>query len=152
MAEAMIKAEPTARRLLRLRNPNNPTGSVTPRKEIEYLLAHKKENAVVVVDEAYIHFSDHAQPCNDLVAAGKDVVVLRTFSKIYGLAGLRAGFAMARPDLLAKLRPFGTGFMPVTGLACATASLKVKTLVAERRALNKRIPRGHVRVPWRRRA
>ena len=46
---------------------------------------------------------------------------------------------MGRPELLAKLRPFGVGFMPVTGLACATASLRVKTLVAERRALNKRI-------------
>ncbi|MBZ5620403.1 MAG: aminotransferase class I/II-fold pyridoxal phosphate-dependent enzyme, partial [Acidobacteriia bacterium] len=64
---------------------------------------------------------------------------LRTFSKIYGMAGLRAGFAMGRPDLLAKLRPFGVGFLPVTGLACATASLRVKGLVAERRALNKRI-------------
>ena len=136
--EAMIKADPTAGAYY-VCNPNNPTGSVTPRKDIEYLLAHKKDNAVVVVDEAYIHFSDHAQPCSDLVAAGKDVVVLRTFSKIYGMAGLRAGFAMGRPDLLAKLRPFGTGFMPVTGLACATASLRVKGLVAERRALNKRI-------------
>ncbi|HTS28684.1 MAG TPA: pyridoxal phosphate-dependent aminotransferase [Bryobacteraceae bacterium] len=137
-AEAMIKADPTAGAYY-VCNPNNPTGTVTARKEIEYLLAHKKDNAVVVVDEAYIHFSDHAQPCSDLVAAGKDVVVLRTFSKIYGMAGLRAGFAMARPDLLAKLRPFGVGFMPVTGLACASASLKVKTLVAERRALNKQI-------------
>ena len=136
--EAMIKADPTAGAYY-VCNPNNQTGSVTPRKEIEYLLAHKKDNAVVVVDEAYIHFSDSAQPCNDLVAAGKDVVVLRTFSKIYGMAGLRAGFAMGRPDLLAKLRPFGVGFLPVTGLACATASLRVKGLVAERRALNKRI-------------
>jgi len=137
-AAAMIKADPTAGAYYVV-NPNNPTGTVTPRKEIEYLLAHKKENAVVVVDEAYIHFSDHAQPCSDLVTQGKDIIVLRTFSKIYGMAGLRAGFAMARPDLLAKLRPFGVGFMPVTGLACATASLKVKTLVAERRALNQRI-------------
>ena len=136
--EAMIKADPTAGAYY-VCNPNNPTGSVTPRKDIEYLLTNKKDNAVVVVDEAYIHFSDHAQPCSDLVAAGKDVVVLRTFSKIYGMAGLRAGFAMGRPDLLAKLRPFGTGFMPVTGLACATASLRGKGLVAERRALNKRI-------------
>jgi len=136
--EAMIKADPNAGAYY-ICNPNNPTGTLTARKDIEYLLAHKKENAVVVVDEAYIHFSDKAKPCNDLVAAGKDVVVLRTFSKIYGMAGLRAGFAMARPDLLAKLRPFGTGFMPVTGLACATASLRVKGLVAERRALNKQI-------------
>jgi histidinol-phosphate/aromatic aminotransferase/cobyric acid decarboxylase-like protein len=55
------------------------------------------------------------------------------------MAGLRAGFAMGRPDLLGKLRSFGVGFMPVTGMACATASLKVKGLVAERRGINKRI-------------
>ncbi len=136
--EAMIKADPHAGAYY-ICNPNNPTGTVTPRKEIDYILAHKSSNAIVVVDEAYIHFSDTAQPANDLVTGGKDVMVLRTFSKIYGMAGLRAGYAMARPDLLAKLRPFGVGFIPVTGLACATASLRVKNLVADRRALNKRL-------------
>ncbi|MEO8595222.1 MAG: pyridoxal phosphate-dependent aminotransferase [Candidatus Solibacter sp.] len=136
--EAMIKADPNGG-VFYVCNPNNPSGTVTPRKDIEYLLANKKKDAVVVVDEAYIHFSDSAQPCNDLVAADKDVIVLRTFSKIYGMAGLRAGFALGRPDLLAKLRSFGVGFMPVTGMACATASLRVRGLVAERRAINKRI-------------
>lgn len=121
-------------------NPNNPTGSVTARKDIGFLLANKKKDAIVVVDEAYIHFSDSAQPCNDLVAAGKDVVVLRTFSKVYGMAGLRAGVALGRPDRLSKMRMLGGGgFLPITGVACATASLKVKTLVAERHAINKRI-------------
>ena len=65
--------------------------------------------------------------------------MLRTFSKIYGMAGLRAGFAMGRPDLLEKLRPYGIGMLPITGLACATASLKVKSLVAERRAKMKEV-------------
>jgi len=139
--EAMIAADPNAG-VYYVCNPNNPTGTLTPRNDIEYLLAHKSKDGVVVVDEAYIHFSDKAQSCADLVAAGKDVIVLRTFSKIYGMAGLRAGFAMGRPDLLAKLRPYGVGFMQagaVTGVACAAASLKVKRLVAERRALNRRI-------------
>jgi histidinol-phosphate aminotransferase len=131
--EAMIKADPNAGAYY-VCNPNNPTGTITPRKKIEYLLANKKPDAIVVVDEAYIHFSHSAQPSSDLVAAGKDVVVLRTFSKIYGMAGLRAGFAMGRPDLLEKLRPYGIGMLPITGLACATASLKVKSLVPERRA------------------
>ena len=53
------------------------------------------------------------------------------------MAGIRAGFALGRPDLLAKLRPYGIGMLPITGLACATASLKVKNLVAERKAINK---------------
>jgi histidinol-phosphate aminotransferase len=137
--EAMVKADPNAG-VYYVCNPNNPTGTVTARKDIEYLLANKKPHTIVVVDEAYIHFSDNAQPCSDLVAAGKDVVVLRTFSKAYGMAGIRAGFALARPDLLAKMSAFGSsGFLPITGTACATASLKVKPLMAERRAINKKI-------------
>jgi histidinol-phosphate/aromatic aminotransferase/cobyric acid decarboxylase-like protein len=134
----MIKADPNAGAYY-VCNPNNPSGTSTPRKDIEYLLANKKSDAVVVIDEAYIHFSETTKPANDLVAAGKDVVVLRTFSKIYGMAGIRAGFAMARPDLLAKMRPYGGGMLPITGLACATASMKSKGLIAERRAINKRI-------------
>jgi histidinol-phosphate aminotransferase len=136
--EAMIKTDPNAG-VYYVCNPNNPSGSLTRRADIEYLLANKKKDAVVVVDEAYIHFSENAKPCNDLVAADKDVVVLRTFSKVYGMAGIRAGFALGRPDLLAKLRPFGGGMLPITGLACATASLRAKGLVPERRAINRRI-------------
>jgi len=135
--EAMIKMGPNTGAYY-ITNPNNPTGTGTSRKDIEYLLANKQKDAVVVIDEAYIHFSD-VQPSSDLVAADKDVIVLRTFSKIYGMAGLRAGFAMGRPDLLAKLRPYGVGFNPVTGTACAAASLRVKNLVAERKATVKRI-------------
>jgi histidinol-phosphate aminotransferase len=137
---AMYKADPNAG-VYYICNPNNPSGTITPRADIDYLLEHKKKDAILVIDEAYIHFTDKAQSAADLVKAGKDVIVLRTFSKIYGMAGLRMGFAMGRPDLLGKLRQWGPGFspMPLTSLACATASLRVKTLVAERRALNKSI-------------
>lgn len=136
--EAMIKADPNAG-LYYVCNPNNPSGTITPRKDIEYLLANKKKDAIVLLDEAYIHLSDTATPGSDLVAGDKDVVVLRTFSKLYGMAGLRAGFAMARPDLLSKMQPYGSGMLPITGLACATASMKVKSLIAERRTINKNI-------------
>jgi histidinol-phosphate aminotransferase len=137
--EAMIKADPNAGAYY-VCNPNNPSGTVTGRKDIEYLLAHKAKDAVVVVDEAYIHFSDSAKTCTDLVAQDKDVVVLRTFSKAYGMAGIRAGCAIARPDLIAKMRAFaGNGMLPITGMACAAASLRVGSLVAERRAYNKRV-------------
>lgn len=136
---AMLKAAPEAGAYY-ICNPNNPTGTLTSRKDIEFLLANKNKDAIVVVDEAYIHFSEKAVSAADLVAADKDVVVLRTFSKIYGMAGLRAGFAAARPDLLAKLRPFASaGFLPVTGLACATASMKATNLVAERRGQMKQV-------------
>jgi histidinol-phosphate aminotransferase len=135
----MIKADPDAGAYY-VCNPNNPTGTLTTIKDLEYLLANKKKDAVVVVDEAYIHFSGDAETAISLVAADRDVIVLRTFSKVYGMAGLRAGMAIGRPDLLAKMRPFSSGgFLPVTGLACATASMKVKNLVEDRRALCKQI-------------
>jgi len=138
--EGMIKADPNAG-VYYVCNPNNPTGTLTSMKDIQYLLDHKQKDAVVVVDEAYIHFSEDAVSAIPMVAADKDVVVLRTFSKIYGMAGLRAGLSIARADLQNKMRMFGGGggFLPVTGLACATASMKVKNLVAERRGLNKQI-------------
>jgi histidinol-phosphate aminotransferase len=72
----------------------------------------------------------------DLVAADKEIVVLRTFSKIYGMAGLRCGFAIARPDLLAKLEPYGWNSMPVTAVVAATSSLQHKSLVPERKKIN----------------
>lgn len=115
-------------------NPNNPTGTLTPKSEIEWLVANKPKGSIVMVDEAYTHISE--APFNsDLVAADKDVVVLRTFSKIYGMAGLRAGAAIARPDLLEKLAGFSAGMLPITGMAAASTSLQQKNLVPERRKL-----------------
>jgi len=117
-------------------NPNNPTGTLTPKSDIEYLVANKPKDSVVVIDEAYIHFTEAANAL-DLVKAGKDVIVLRTFSKVYGMAGIRCGFIIARPDLLEKvMRRGGWNFMPVTGVVAATASLKDTNLVAERRRIN----------------
>jgi len=116
--------------------PNNPTGTLTSHDDIEYLLERKPKNSLVVVDEAYIHFSD-APSAIDLVKADQDIVVLRTFSKLYGMAGLRCGFAIARPDLLKKVTAYG-GWnpMPVTACAAATASLNEPNLVAERKSIN----------------
>ena len=117
-------------------NPNNPSGTLTPRSDIEYLVANKPKDSIVLVDEAYIHFSE-APSALDLVKAGKDVIVLRTFSKVYGMAGLRCGFVVARPDLLEKVIAHGgQNFMPTTAVAAATASLKDTALVPERRRIN----------------
>jgi histidinol-phosphate/aromatic aminotransferase/cobyric acid decarboxylase-like protein len=113
-------------------NPNNPSGTLTPQEDIRWLVENKPKGSVVLIDEAYTHIS--GAPFNsDLVAKDKDVVILRTFSKIYGMAGLRAGAALARPDLLKSLGKYSGGMMPITGMAAATASLKVKTLIPERR-------------------
>ena len=117
-------------------NPNNPTGTLTPKADIEYLLANKPKDSVVLIDEAYIHLSE-APSALDLVKAGKDVIILRTFSKVYGLAGIRCGFIIARPDLADKvLQRGGFNFMPVTAVVAATAGLKDPNLVPERRRIN----------------
>jgi histidinol-phosphate aminotransferase len=130
---AMAKADKNAG-VIYVCNPNNPTGTVTRKEDIDALVANKPKDCVVLIDEAYIHFSSTATPATDLVASGKDVIVLRTFSKIYGMAGLRAGAAIARPDLLDKMWGYRAGgFLPATGMAGATASLKNTSLVAERR-------------------
>jgi histidinol-phosphate/aromatic aminotransferase/cobyric acid decarboxylase-like protein len=131
--KAMLAAAPNAG-LFYICNPNNPTGTLTPKSDIEWLVANKPKGSVVLVDEAYTHIS--TAPFNtDLVAQDKDVMVLRTFSKIYGMAGLRAGAAIARPDLIEKMAGFSAGMLPITGMAAASASLEVKTLIPERRKL-----------------
>lgn len=131
---AMVAADPNAG-VLYLCNPNNPTGTITSRADIEYALENKPKGSILLVDEAYIHLSD-AQPCIDLVKAGKDLIILRTFSKIYGMAGIRCGFAIARPDLLEKLMPYGQNAMPITGVVAAKASLLDKDLIAKRKKIN----------------
>lgn len=131
-AQAMVKADPNAG-VIYVCNPNNPTGTITTKEDIEYILANKPKGCVVLVDEAYIHFAKSTSSVAPLVAADKDVIVLRTFSKLYGMAGLRAGAALGRPDLLEKLGGFaGVNFLPATGLAAAVASLKDKAVVSDR--------------------
>ena len=134
--KAMLAADSNAG-LFYICNPNNPTGTLTPRSDLEYLIANKPADSVVLVDEAYIHFTEAAPSAVDLVKAGKDVIVLRTFSKVYGMAGIRCGMLIARPDLAKKvLERGGFNFMPVTAVVAATASLKDSALVSERRRIN----------------
>ena len=133
---AMLSAAPDAG-VFYVCTPNNPTGTLTSHSDIEYLVERKPQGSIVLVDEAYIHFADGATSAIDLVKAGKDVIVLRTFSKIYGMAGLRCGFAIGRPDLVAKLHSFqGWNAMPITAIVAATASLKDTSLVPERKRIN----------------
>lgn len=133
--KAMLAAAPDAG-IFYICTPNNPTGTVTSHSDIEYLLANKPTGSYLLVDEAYIHFADTTSAI-DFVKADKDVIVLRTFSKIYGMAGLRCGFAIARPDLVEKIGAFsGWGAMPITAVAAAYASLKDPRLVPERKQIN----------------
>jgi histidinol-phosphate aminotransferase len=130
---AMVTASPNAG-VLYICTPNNPTGTATPKEEIQWALAHKPKGSILLIDEAYIHFTDNPS-CMDMVQANEDVIVLRTFSKLYGMAGLRCGFAAGRPDLLAKLQTYGTNAMPVTAVAAASASLEDASLIPTRRKI-----------------
>ena len=131
--EAMVATDPNAG-VIYICNPNNPTGTITPKKDIVWAVEHKPKGSILLIDEAYIHLSD-GEDSLDLVAAGKDVVVLRTFSKVYGMAGIRCGLAIGRPDLLAKLEPFGQNPMPITGSAAANVSLLDPDLVPARKKI-----------------
>ncbi|HTX24478.1 MAG TPA: pyridoxal phosphate-dependent aminotransferase [Steroidobacteraceae bacterium] len=133
--KAMLAADPNPG-LYYICTPNNPTGTVTPLADIEWLLAHKPAGSMVAIDEAYTHFAG-VPTASYLAAAGNDVIVLRTFSKIFGMAGMRMGYCMARPDVLAKMMRYDggmqSGALPMPSLACATASLTCADLISARR-------------------
>jgi histidinol-phosphate aminotransferase len=129
----MVAADPNAG-VIYICNPNNPTGTPTSRADILWALEHKPKGCILMVDEAYIHLSD-AEDVIDMVAADKDLIVLRTFSKIYGLAGLRCGLALGRPDLLAKITPFSQNFVGYSGCAAAAVSLLDPDLVPTRKKI-----------------
>ncbi|MCU1319416.1 MAG: PLP-dependent enzyme histidinol-phosphate/aromatic aminotransferase or cobyric acid decarboxylase [Edaphobacter sp.] len=137
--KAMLKAHPSPGAYY-IVNPNNPTGTMTPKEDIVWLVNNKPAGSVVIIDEAYHHFSND-DSCIDLVAQDKDVIVMRTFSKIYGMAGLRAGFAVARPDLLQRFTTVGgpsrsLASISITSSAGARASLQDKDLVPLRKKIN----------------
>jgi len=131
--KAMVAASPTAG-VIYICNPNNPTGTLTPKEDIVWAAKNKPAGSVLLIDEAYIHLSE-APSCIDLVQQGQDVIVLRTFSKVYGMAGIRCGVAFGRPDLLAKLQRYGMNPLPVTAVNAATASLSEAELVPTRRKI-----------------
>jgi histidinol-phosphate aminotransferase len=132
--KAMIAASPSAG-VFYICNPNNPTGTTTPKEDIVWALKNKPKGSILLIDEAYFHFSDQPS-CMDMARSGEDVIVLRTFSKLYGMAGLRCGFAAGRTDLLAKLQTYGMNAMPITAAAAAHASLQHPEMIPERKKIN----------------
>ena len=89
-------------------NPNNPTGTLTPSADVDAWIADAPETTMFLVDEAYFEYASHASYTTALkwIDTHPNVIVVRTFSKIYGMAGLRLGFGMAHPDTIARLREF----------------------------------------------
>jgi histidinol-phosphate aminotransferase len=115
-------------------NPNNPTSTITPTADIDWLVANMHENAILAVDEAYIHFDPNIETAMKHVSAGKRrVIVFRTFSKIYGMAGLRVGFACAKADLIQKMMPYRSNSISVVGVYAASAAMNDPSVVIERR-------------------
>lgn len=123
--------------LIYLCNPNNPTASLTPTKEIDWLVANLPPHTVLLVDEAYIHFVDPTQIESAIkhLRDNNNLIVARTFSKIYGMAGARAGFGCANPDLIRQMMPYMDKLIPILALRAAKAALGDRqTLVPQRRA------------------
>ena len=103
--EGMRAAISPKTKLIFVCSPNNPTGTISAKKEIENLLAQVPEKVIIVLDEAYSEYVESKEYPDSLeyIKQGKNIIVLRTFSKIYGLAGLRVGYGIARPDLIKYL-------------------------------------------------
>jgi histidinol-phosphate aminotransferase len=118
--KGMIAAVTPKTRLIFIANPNNPTGTLAGQDEIDQFIQRVPENIVVVFDEAYFEYLDDPPDTLRFVRAGRNVAVLRTFSKIHGLASLRIGYGIARPDLIQALQKTRLPFN-VSGLAQAAA-------------------------------
>ena len=106
-------------------NPNNPTGTIVTKDEMQRFMNRIPESVTVLVDEAYSHFAgpDYESAIR-YVKEGRRIVVARTFSKAYGLAGMRIGYGLAKASLMDDMRPYGLDFnLSVPSVAAAEAAL-----------------------------
>lgn len=137
--EAMASAVKGDTKIIFVVNPNNPTGTVLDIEKLKSFCIETCKLATVFVDEAYIEFLDQYESKSmvQLVKEGHNVLVCRTFSKIYGLAGLRIGYLIGQPDTLKKIASKQMwGNYNQAGLAAAAASLEDKEFVAMTRKKN----------------
>ena len=107
-------------------NPNNPTGMLIDGDELRDFCQRVGKKATVLVDEAYTELTDDPAYSSmlDLVRQGESIIITRTFSKLHGMAGFRVGYAIARPDLAARVRNYVMAWPNVVGLAAAKASFE----------------------------
>jgi histidinol-phosphate aminotransferase len=139
----MEKKLSTETGLIYICNPNNPTGSITPKDSLKSFCEHASKQALVVVDEAYHEYVKDGdyESMIGLVKQGKNIIVTRTFSKIFGLAGLRIGYGMAHPDIIKKLDKLSRNFAPVAWLSlkAAIASYEDRIFVQNVRQKNEQV-------------
>ena len=121
--EAMLDAITPKTRVIFIANPNNPTGALISQDKINKFMSHLPEDIIVVFDEAYFEFLENPPDTLQYVREGRNMVVLRTFSKIHGLAGLRIGYGIARSDVIAVLdktrQPFNVNSIAHAGALAA---------------------------------
>ena len=136
--KAMRRAVGSNTKLVYVCNPNNPTSTIVPSSRLRQFCEDVAEKTPVLVDEAYLEYLDDfpAQSMIDLVRKNQNVIVLRTFSKIYGLAGLRLGYGLAKPEIAAKLKQFRMTWLNPISLRAGIASLEDKDFVRESRREN----------------
>jgi histidinol-phosphate aminotransferase len=134
--KAMLAADPNAG-IYYVCSPNNPTGTITPIEDLVWLARNKPADAILLIDEAYIHFSGMPNAAK-LAATRDDIIVMRTFSKLFGMAGMRLGLTIASPALHEKMMRYDgqqvTNMLPMTAVACGIASLPLADQIAARRA------------------
>ncbi len=134
----MAEAADATTGLIYVCNPNNPTGTVVGAREMAAFLERVPAAAVVLVDEAYHHFVEDPGYASALELIGRhpNLVVARTFSKIYGLAGMRLGYAIGSPAVIARLAAFASwDNVNAAVLAAGRASLEDRDLVPQRRRI-----------------
>jgi histidinol-phosphate aminotransferase len=145
--EGIARAITSKTGVIYLANPNNPTGTAFASPELEEFLGRIPDGVLVVLDEAYIHYAESVglQDSVEAYRKRKNLLILRTFSKVYGLAGLRIGYAIGRPGLLSAMNKLKTPFN-TSGVAQAAALAAlddhehvrrcIETNAAERRRLS----------------
>jgi len=132
---AMRAAVSPRTRAVYICNPNNPTGTAISAASIRSFAGSLPDTVTTIVDEAYLDFADTngIQTVTDLVGAGKRVVVLRTFSKIHGMAGVRCGYAIARPDVAAEIAAVRMSTANIFAMRAARASLGDEAFLTDTR-------------------
>ncbi len=154
--KAMAKAITPKTGLIYLANPNNPTGSAFGREEFEEFLAAVPDGVLVVLDEAYIDYalSMDLRQSVEAYRKRKNLLILRTFSKVYGLAGLRIGYGIGRPELLSAMNrlrtPFNTsGVAQAAALAALDDNEHVTRCIETNATERKRLSEGLARLGFR---
>ena len=139
--EALLEAVTPRTKLVYVATPNNPTGTMSTRAELDAYFERVPEHVLTVVDQAYFEYIDHPEypdAIAEYALAGRRVLVLRTFSKIYGLAGLRVGYGVGPASVIEGIRKVQRAFdVNTAAQEAALASLGDEAELARRRSVNR---------------